>query len=65
MNPITIPEKELKKVIKEGVREAFAQEMMKARALLIATISEKEQSDINKRYGKPRRKVAKSVTLEV
>jgi len=53
MATITIPKKELKAVIKESVREVLNQELMKLRALLLPFVSQKEQGDIEKRYGKP------------
>ena len=51
MNTITIPKKELKEVVKESVREVFVQELMKFRALLLPDVSQKEQKDIERRYG--------------
>lgn len=59
MTPITIPKKELKTAVRESVREVFNQELMKLRALLLPLISKKEQKDIEKRYGKPSRGIAK------
>lgn len=65
MTTITIPKEKLKTMIKESVREVLEQESTKFRALLLPFVSEKEQKDIEKRYGKPSRKSAKSfeVTL--
>ena len=65
MANITIPKKELKTVIKESVREVLSQELMKLRALLLPLVSQKEQRDIEKRYGKPSRKVAKTIEAEI
>ncbi len=65
MSTITIPKKELKTAIKEGVRETLSQEFMKIRALLLPLVSKKEQKNIEKLYGKPSRKTAKSVTVEI
>ena len=53
MNTVTIPKKELKAVVKESVREVFAQELMKFRALLLPDVSPKGQKDSEKRYGQP------------
>lgn len=61
MATITIPKKELKRVVKESVREVFSQELMKLRALLLPFVSSKEQKDIEKRYGKPSRGAAKTI----
>ncbi len=60
MATITIPKKELKTIVKESVREIFRQESMKFRALFIPMVSKKEQRDIEKRYGNPSRKFAKT-----
>jgi hypothetical protein len=65
MNTITILKKELKTAVKESVREVLSQELMKFRALLLPQVSKKEQKDIEKIYGKPSRKTAKSIELEI
>ena len=59
----TIRKEELKTAVKEGVREALSQELVKFRALFLPAVSPKEQKDIEKRYGKPSRKTAKSVKI--
>ncbi|MEK7564640.1 MAG: hypothetical protein AAB394_01040 [Patescibacteria group bacterium] len=59
----TITKKELKAVVRESVKEAFVQEAMTLRALFLPVVSAKEQRDIEKRYRKPSRRVAK--TFEV
>ena len=64
-NVITIPKKELKAIVKESVREILEQESMKLRALLLPLVSQKEQQDIEKRYGRPSRKVAKSMEIKI
>jgi len=65
MAAITIPKKELKIIIKESVREIFEQESVKFRALFMPLVSQKEQKDIEKRYGKPARKIAKSTEIKI
>jgi hypothetical protein len=65
MNTITIPKKELKAMVKESLREVFIQELMKFRALLLPFVSQKEQKEIEKLYGKPTRKVAKTIEIEI
>ena len=65
MSFITIQKKELKAIIKESIREILEQEIMKLRALLLPFVSKKEQRDIEKRYGKPLRQVAKSFDIEI
>jgi len=65
MNTITIPKKELKTIVKESVREIFEQESMKFRALFTPFVSQKEQKDIEKKYNKPSRKMAKSIEIKI
>jgi len=65
MNTITVPKRELKTFIKESVREIFEQESLKFRALFIPTVSKSEQKDIEKHYGKPSRKMAKSIEIKI
>ena len=65
MATISIPKKELKTIVKESIREILEQESMKFRALLLPFVSQKEQKDIEKRYGRPSRKVAKSMEVKV
>ena len=65
MATITIPKKELKIIVKESVREILEQESMKFRSLFMSSVSQKEQKDIEKRYGKPSRRAAKSIEIQV
>lgn len=65
MVTIAIPKKELKTVVRESVREALIQELTKFRALLSPLVSPKEQKDIEKRYGAPVRRVAKSIEIKI
>ena len=65
MATISIPKKELKTIVKESIREILEQESMKFRALFMPLVSQKEQRDIEKRYGRPSRKVAKSMEVKV
>ena len=65
MTTITIPKKELKTIVKESVREILEQDSMKFRALFMPLVSQKEQRDIEKRYGKPSRKIAKSTETKI
>ena len=61
----TIEDKKLKSLIKESVKEVLETEFMKLRALALSDVSQGEQSDIEKRYGKPSRKKAKSYSFDV
>ncbi len=65
MKTATLNEKKLKSIVKESVREIFEQEFMKLRALAVPEISEEEQKDIDSHFGKPSRKTAKSIDLQI
>mgnify|MGYP001602955555 CR=1 FL=1 len=60
-----VSERKLKSLIKESVKEVMGTELMKLRAFMLPEVSSEEQKDIEKRYGKPSRKRAKSYGLEV
>jgi len=62
---ISIPKRELKTVVKESIREVLEQESMKLRALLTPLISQKEQKDIEKRYGRLSQKIARSGEIQI
>ena len=53
-----LDDKKLKALVKESVREAVNAEFIKLGAFLLPYISEEEQKDIEKRYGKPSRSTA-------
>ena len=61
----TIEDKKLKSLIKESVKEVLEAEFMKLRALALPDVFKGEQGDIEKRYGKPSRKKAKSYSFDV
>ncbi len=65
MATVIIPKKELKIMVKESVREVLTEELMKLQAFLLPSVSQKEQRNIEKLYGKPSRKVAKSVEIKI
>jgi len=65
MTTITFPKKELKTIVKESMREIFRQELMNFWFLLLPFVSQKEQKDIEKRYGKPSRNIAKTIDIEI
>ena len=65
MATVIIPKKELKIMIKESISEALTEELMKLQAFLLPSVSQKEQRDFEKLYGKPSRKVAKSVKIKI
>ena len=61
----SVSEKKLKSLIKESVKEVLEIELMKLRGLALPEVSREEQKDIEKRYGKPVRKRAKTYALDV
>ncbi len=65
MENITIQKKELKAAVRESVREVFEQEFARLRASLLPFAGKAEQKDIEKRYGKPVRKIAKDIEIEI
>lgn len=65
MDTLTISRKELKLVVQESVREAFAKELAPLRGMLLPFVSDKEQKDIESRYVKPLRKSAKSRIMKL
>lgn len=66
MNSIaTASTRGLKSIVKESVREVFEEELMKFRAILLPTVSSKEQKEIEKLYGQPGKKVARVVHVNV
>ena len=62
---ITLDSQKLKTIIKESLKEVLTLEMMKLRADLLLNVSEKEQREVEKLYGKPKRRVAKSLVARV
>lgn len=60
-----VAEDRLRALIKESVKEAIENEVMKLRALALPNVSDKEQVDIEKRYGTPSRRKAKSLPFKI
>jgi len=54
----SVSHEELKTIIKESVKEALEEEIVKMRLMLLPDVSDKEMHDIPSRYGKPERKSA-------
>lgn len=57
-------EAKLKEIVKEAVRDALEDEIMKMRLLFIPYVSDKEQKEVEESYGKPSKEVAKTLVLE-
>ncbi len=62
---IAISKNELKLIIKESVHETLAFEMAKLRAFLIPCVSSREQKEIEKLYGSPSKKSAKTLKVNI
>lgn len=64
---IKLNKEELKTIIKESVREVLGIGIIKNKNIFLATplVSQKEQKDIEKRYGKPTKKTSKAYQIEI
>ena len=58
-----ITERQLKIIVKEGVKEAFSAEFMKLLAKAVPLVSKQEQKEIEQLYKKPTRDVGKTKIL--
>ncbi len=65
MTTLAVSKKEFKSVIRESVREALVSELAQIRGTFLPFVSDNEQKDIERRYGKPTRKAAKSFIARV
>jgi hypothetical protein len=61
----TISDKKLRSFIRESIKEVLEAEFMKLRALMLPNVSDREQKDIEKRYGRPSRKKVKTLSVNV
>lgn len=61
----TLSERQFKILVKESIKEALDSELMKLRAFLLPSVSEREQKDIENLYKKPSRKIARTFNIEV
>jgi len=62
---ISLPKKNLEIFIRQTIKDSIREEIMKLRAVFLPYVSDKEQEDIEKLYGKPSRKIEKSYNLDV
>ncbi len=53
MSNVTLEKKELKRIIKQSIKEVLKEERLNVLDLLIPEVSEKEMLDIKKHYGNP------------
>ena len=59
----TMSHKELKSIVKEPVKEALEEELVKLRLMSFPDASDKEMRNISSRYGKPEKKSVHKVFL--
>ena len=60
-----LTEKKIKNIVRESVNEALDSRLLKLGALLVPYVSKKEQREIEKLYGNPKKKVSKSYFINV
>jgi hypothetical protein len=61
----TVSHEELKSIVKESVKEALKEEMIRVRLLFFPEVSDKEMLDISDRYGTPEKKSVHKETLDI
>ncbi|MBI4823615.1 MAG: hypothetical protein HY805_05235 [Nitrospirae bacterium] len=49
----TVSQNELKLIIKESLKEALEEELLKVRLMFFPEVSDREMLDVSDRYGKP------------
>ena len=57
-------ENKLKDIVKEAVKDALEEEIMKLRLLLMPFVSDEEQKEIEESYGTPSNEAAKTLTIK-
>jgi len=60
-----VKHEELRIIIKESVKEALEEELLKLRLMFFPEVSDKEMREIISRYGKPEKRSAHSETISV
>lgn len=64
MNLKMADETKLKEIVKEAVKDALEDEIMKMRLLFAPYASDEEHKEIEKSYGKPSKEIARTLVLE-
>ncbi|MEW6614634.1 MAG: hypothetical protein AB1401_04125 [Thermodesulfobacteriota bacterium] len=64
MNLKMADETKLKEIVKEAVKDALEDEIMKMRLLFAPYVSDEEQKEIEKSYDKPSKEIARTLVLE-
>ena len=65
MQQSTITSQDLRVLVKQSVHEALRDEFLKFWALLAPFVSPREQKEIERLYGVPSRKVARSSLMKI
>jgi hypothetical protein len=61
----TVSHAELRSIVKESVKEALEEELIRVRLMFFPEVSDKEMLDISDRYGKPEKKSVRKETLDI
>ncbi len=61
----TVSNEELKALVKESVKEALEEELVKMRLMFFPEVSDDEMNDIAERYGKPENKSVRKEIIDV
>lgn len=61
----TVRHEELKTIIKESVKEALEEELLKLRLMFFPEVSDKEMREIVSHYGKPEKRLVHSETISI
>ncbi len=64
MNLKIADETKLKEIVKEAVKDALDDEIMRIRLLFASYVSDEEQKEIERNYGKPSKETVKTLILE-
>lgn len=59
-----VDETKLREIVKEAVKDAIDDEIMRIRLLFAPYVSDEEQKEIERSYGKPSKGTAKTFILE-
>jgi len=65
MTSTQLTEIKIKTLVRDGVKEASRTEFMNLRAVLIPSVSDAEQTDIERRYRRPSRKAVASHAIDL
>lgn len=63
--PTISSQRDLKAIIKESVKEAIEEELIKMRLMFFPEVSDKEMGDIANRYDRPGKKAVYSEKIDI